>query len=133
MIVKPVIQVKTVKLAILPISIIVLVTIVLGSFLLPQRAGRGWLMRAALSCPEQGPGEDSLTGDVPAHEQHEDCGCAPLYSGIVDEELDGDELLLAQPAFIRWTHRRERTLVAHPALSSHVIDLSRRPPRPSIA
>jgi hypothetical protein len=113
-----------------------MLAMMLGAYMLPQKAGIGQRtesQESLASCPEQTPREDVLKSRVRSAEAYQDEDVSWVLSFSAEEESGGDELLLSEQGFSLLGHGSERSLWAPPVRSSHVIQLSRRPPRLSIA
>jgi hypothetical protein len=132
----PAIQVKTVNLFRLPVAVIIMLAMTLGSYMLPQRALGGQFtlpMECLGRCSEKAPGEEVLKSFASSAEQAQDEGRTSLPSFSAEEETEGDEFLLSQLAFIIPRRGDEHDLSVLPQPSCYVTDQSRRPPRVSIA
>ena len=119
----------------LSIAVLMMLAMALGAYVLPQRAGSG-LSRTLASlgnCLNPAHGEDGLRSGPPSSEQHseEDCGAVPSISD--EDETEGDDCLLSEQALSNVSSGVERLALTPCAHDSHIADLSRRPPRVSIA
>jgi hypothetical protein len=119
-------------------AIVIVIAMVLGSYvsLHMRRGGQLTLPEgAAVVCTEEAPGEGELENKAPHAGLSQGGGCAPFPLGPVDSEveLEGDELLLAETVSITLRRGSERFFDTLPVPCSHVSDLSRRPPRASLA
>jgi hypothetical protein len=104
---KVVIRVKTVSFVRLPVLILIGLSMILGTYMLPQRRGA------------------QLTQGV---------GCtSTIVSNVDEEDPEGEEFLIASSELPLASLGRECSHLVATVPDSHVTDPSRRPPRARIA
>lgn len=113
-----------------------MLAMMIATYMLPQRAGIRFTQLPTESmgnCTERAPGEETLDHQASSTEHHASDVCVTLLSNTSEEETEGDDFLLSEFEFSVSGFGWEHSFLAQPTHSSHITDLSRRPPRLSIA
>jgi hypothetical protein len=125
-----------VKLVYLP-SLIMVVAMVCGPSMLPQSKGSEQPMQLVSSqglCTEQVSVEAAFQSEGLLPTSHTgDAGASALVLFGLEEETDDDDFVSSghKPGTLR--HDRERSLRAPGMHTSHIVDVTRRPPRARFA
>jgi hypothetical protein len=120
----------------LPAALILVWVMMLGAYVLPQRLGGGLATVSAESlarCAEQASGEEAGTRLTSPAEHPREEGCPLDTSNLSEEDPEGDDFFFSELESSTVSGRSGLPPLMLLVHDSHITDLSRRPPRSSIA